>query len=629
MAGAVRRSFVTWPPTARTSSGAALLALLVLPALLIAGAVPAATPARAAGGCANLTQPGIIAGTTPILFVHGIDSDPTTWTSGTVNGTSVAPLDYVDGALGSQVAGYTFNWSAYSGFRSGSTLSWVNSPPAPGPGQLLAQAIKCVAAKAGHKVIIVAHSMGGLLTKYASRVDSVSGDIAAVFTLGTPYQGSQLDSAATGAFGWLTQAIGGYCSGTGGKQHVKPSVGVNALCRLVSQSGDLGMIGMRTYAQWHALTWPGTLQVSRQVFPLAASIQATSWQPLPLFGPQLTFADLGNFVVSTKSELDGGTTPTVTCTVPITGVPALATLLSAVTASSCFHTNEPDNKTLLDTIISTIKQRDLVPTVATSAGSTDWYNNEYTMTCGGAAAQPFIIRLKNGKGVAAGPGGTSYSSYEVHVEAVTKPGALTGPGSAETAVLLYCSPQPSNYYNEEVQIFRPDGSLLAELPRATTLPGTPIYDSSKFYINGGQIVTGMKFYGPGDSHASGPSIYKTVTWHWDGNQFVHSPISLPATDVLAILQQLAMQDCQATAVQPSGCTPGGAKISTIDPRYGIGIADAIGHHGTIFMRPSASSSAFTLAMSLGGDLPTCSQVQAAGIPADVFTELVGLACLSV
>ena len=374
MAGAVRRSFVTRPPTARTASGAAraaalLMTLLVLPALLVAGAVPAATSARAAGGCANVTQPGIIAGTTPILFVHGIDSDPTTWTSGTVNGTSVAPLDYVDGALGSQVACYTFDWTAYSGFRSGSTLSWVTGPPAPGPGQLLAQAIKCVAAKAGHQVIIVAHSMGGLLAKYASSVDSVSGDIAAVFTLGTPYQGSQLDSAATGAFGWLTQAIGGYCSGTGGKQHVKPSVGVNTLCRLVSQSGDPGMIGMRTYAQWHALTWPGTLQVSRQVFPLAASIQATSWQPLPLFGPQLTFADLGDFVVSTKSEFGGGTTPTVTCTVPITGVPALATLLSAVTASSCFHTNEPDNKTLLDTIISTIKQRSLIPTAATSAGS--------------------------------------------------------------------------------------------------------------------------------------------------------------------------------------------------------------------------------------------------------------------
>jgi len=124
-----------------------------------------------------------------------------------------------------------------------------------------------------------------------------------------------------------------------------------------------------------------------------------------------------------------------------------------------------------------------------------------------------------------------------------------------------------------------------------------------------------------------------LTWKWNGSQFVLLPpgISniLPATDVLALLQQLAMQDCQSTAVRPSECTPGGAKISSIDPRYGIGIADATGHHGTIYMRPSASSSAFTPVMSLGGDVPTCSQAQAAGVPADVFTELVGQACLNV
>jgi pimeloyl-ACP methyl ester carboxylesterase len=504
---------------------AALLAML---ALFVAGPVPAAAPATSE--CDNVTQPGIIAGTTPILFVHGIDSDPTTWTTGTVSGTSVAPLNYVDGALGTQVTGYTFDWSKYSGFRAGSTLSWVTG--APGPGQLLAEAIKCVAGKAGHKVIIVAHSMGGLLAEYASSSDSsVSGDIAAVFTLGTPFAGSWLDSTATSSLGWLSQAIGAYCSfggslyspGTAGqvaKQHVKPSGGLEALCRVAGEREDPGMQGMRTGLAkgqgWHALSWPGVFPV----FPLAASIQATSWQPLPLFGPQVTFADFGDFVVGTSSELAGGGTPTVTCTVPLdgTGAPVLLTLLDAVSASSCFHANEPDNKTLLDSIISTIKQRSLIP---------DWYNTEYTMNCGGAAMPPITIRLKNGKAVAAGPGGASYSSYQIHVEAVTKPGDLTVPGNAETAVLLYCSPQPSNYYNEEVQIFQADGSLLAELPRSITLPGTPLYDSSKFYINDGQLVTGMKFYGPGDSHASGPSISKIVTWHWDGRQFVHSPISLP------------------------------------------------------------------------------------------------------
>ena len=100
------------------------------------------------------------------------------------------PLDYVESALGTpqQVTGYTFDWSEYSGFKLREQLSWVTGPPAPGPGPLLAQAIKCVAGKSGHKVIIIAHSMGGLVTEDASTIGSVADDIAAVFTLGTPFR---------------------------------------------------------------------------------------------------------------------------------------------------------------------------------------------------------------------------------------------------------------------------------------------------------------------------------------------------------------------------------------------------------------------------------------------------------
>jgi pimeloyl-ACP methyl ester carboxylesterase len=355
---------------------AALVALLVLPALFPAAPARAAAPATL--GCANVTQPTIVTGTTPVLFVHGIDSDPTTWTQGSVGLTLKPPLDYVDSALGTrqQVTGYTFNWSKYSGFKYGSKLAWVTGPPAPGPGPLLAQAIKCVAGKSGHKVIIIAHSMGGLLTEYASTTGSVADDIAAVFTLGTPFQGSWLDSTATGPLGWLTQAIGAYCAfggslssaGTGGqgaKQHAKAA----NVCRITSQRNDPGMKAMRTDAPkekgWHALHWADGFRV----FRLAASIQAT-WQPLPI-GPPITLHDFGDFVVGTGSELDGRTQPIVTCTVPVPSDSTLVlpTLLGAVAASSCLHTSEPDNKVLLDSIISTVTQHHLIPTAATTAGS--------------------------------------------------------------------------------------------------------------------------------------------------------------------------------------------------------------------------------------------------------------------
>src|ERR1019366_2679361 len=160
----------------------------------------------------------------------------------------------------------------------------------------------------------------------------------------------------------------------------------------------------------------------------------------------------------------------------------------------------------------------------------DWYNTSYMMSCGGLAPQPFTVNVQGGKATAPGSSG-GYSTYQVHVEAVTQPGALTSDGSPQTAVLLYCSPQPSNFFVEEVQVFKSDGGLLGELPPTGTLsPGSslpPQYDSSQFSISTGQLITGMKFYAPTDSHASGPSIHQVLKWSWDGHQFIHDPFTLP------------------------------------------------------------------------------------------------------
>jgi pimeloyl-ACP methyl ester carboxylesterase len=541
---------------------ATLLALLVLAALLVAGPAPA-TPAGAAAGCSNVTQPGIIAGTTPILFVHGINSDPTTWTTGKVSGTSVAPLDYIDGALGAQVAGYTFDWSKYSGFHYGSTVSWVTGPSSPAAGQLLAQAIKCVADKAGHKVIIVAHSMGGLLTEYASSVGSVSGDIAAVFTLGTPFMGSWLDSTATGALGWLTQAIGGYCSRVGslnssgvgalsGKQHVKPSGGIEALCRIASERNDPGMIGMRTDAPkeqgWHALNWPAGFPV----FPLAASIQATNWQPLPLFGPQLTFADFGDFVVGTRSELGGGTTPTVTCTVSITGAPALATLLGAVTASSCFHTYEPDNKTLIDTIDSTITQHHLIPTAALAP--VDWNNQHYGLTCGDIVQAPVNVVFSDGKATPRGPDIGPYDRWDVSIDQVVH--GVLSPLGGITAVLFSCSPWPSNFTVQELRIYHTaDGSEIGRIPELPAnggaLPG--VYTPGSVAIANGHVSADVMFYGPGDSHASGPSVPGHLSWSWNGQEFITD--ASPGTTCPDSTQLLSAWNSAPAAIRQSWVGP--------------------------------------------------------------------------
>jgi pimeloyl-ACP methyl ester carboxylesterase len=86
------------------------------------------------------------------------------------------------------VSTYTFDYSRDS-------LDWVTSPPV---GPRLAEAINCLAAATGRKVVIVAHSMGGLAARAAqAQPDAVTGvptsdHVGLVVTVGTPWLGSQV-----------------------------------------------------------------------------------------------------------------------------------------------------------------------------------------------------------------------------------------------------------------------------------------------------------------------------------------------------------------------------------------------------------------------------------------------------
>jgi pimeloyl-ACP methyl ester carboxylesterase len=512
--------------------------------------------ASASSDCPWVTQAKIVQGTTPILFVHGINSKPTMWTNeAQVDGTADSPLQYVQKSLGNaKVTAYTFDWSFASGSIESKDVKrpvmWVTDPLSPDLGMRLAQAIGCIAHRAGHKVIIIAHSMGGLIAKYASNLDST--DIAAVFTMGTPYQGSWLASAAVGkdpdrVHEFFVQAISTACAirfpsttQQPPKRHPKPSGtiakatgAVAAWCdwvnALMSERNDSGVMAMRLdggpnggWKDKKLSSWPTDLSV----YPLAGSIQVT-WQPVWPLNIQVPVEDFGDGAVGTSSQL---ASPDKTASCPVRlgvgsslGTPAALSLLDALGTSPCIHLHEPYNKTLLDDIVSQARQ--MLPTA-----KVDWYNMNYTMTCGGLAPQPFTISMQNGKATAPVNSG-GYSRYEVGVEAVTRPGDLSSDGSPQTAVVLYCSPQPSNFFVEEVQVFKSDGTLLGELPPTNTLsPGSalpPQYDSSQFSISGGQLITGMKFYAPTDSHASGPSIHQVVKWTWDGHKFTHDPFTLP------------------------------------------------------------------------------------------------------
>jgi WD40 repeat protein/pimeloyl-ACP methyl ester carboxylesterase len=356
MAGAVHRRSVTWAVTC-----ALLLAALTVSAgRASSGTIPAC---QAYGVSQQVTQ-----GKTPILFVHGILSTSGVWTSNKLpQGATITepPMTYVVGTLGGgQVAGYTFDWSYASGKEG--PVEWVTGPPSsPTLGQRLTQAISCLAKTSGHQVIIIAHSMGGLIAQDASALDPKDNngdprDIAAVFTLGTPYQGSWLASEAvqkgpSQALNVLAPIIEYGCS-------TPNAVKMASLCQLVNDRNDPGMVGMRLSPgpQNELPPRPAGLPW----YPLATSVQGV-WQPVwPLqIKEQLNY--VGDGVVSPSSQLAGGSSNQIpTCPIIERGdLPSQPSIVDAY-YSSCFHILEPFNKDLLDEIINIILTKHMIPTAS-------------------------------------------------------------------------------------------------------------------------------------------------------------------------------------------------------------------------------------------------------------------------
>lgn len=119
--------------------------------------------------------------------------------------------------------------------------------------------------------------------------------------------------------------------------------------------------------------------------------------------------------------------------------------------------------------------------------------------------------------------GAHYEHYDIRVTATAR-GDVDGDGAPDAVVLLECSPQPSNGIVQEVQVFSSTGSSLGALPSPRTLQGDallpPEYDPSGLSVQHGEIIAEMTAYGPGDFHASGPSVPVTVRWRFDGQRFV-------------------------------------------------------------------------------------------------------------
>lgn len=164
----------------------------------------------------------------------------------------------------------------------------------------------------------------------------------------------------------------------------------------------------------------------------------------------------------------------------------------------------------------------------TAAAAADWLDRTYLVTCDGIVPDGFPATVVDGRARVPSDGSRPphYEHYDIRITA-TASGDVDGDGASDAVVLLDCSPQPSNGIVQEVQVFSSTGRPLGTLPSPRTLRENvqlpPVYDPAGLSVQDGEIVAGMKAYGPDDFHASGPSVPLTVRWRFDGQEFVRTP----------------------------------------------------------------------------------------------------------
>lgn len=259
----------------------------------------------------------------PVLFVHGFAGGPSNFRAEHDDRPSM--LERVGGVRG--VATYTFSYSAHS-------LAWVTDPAV---GPALADAITCVADQHAHRVVVVAHSMGGLAAQFAQgqAVDGqpVGGLIERVITVGTPFDGAQLLSFASGAggviFKEISEAALDRCDRADRQRRARNFCGLLGTTETPAVQAMIpGSASLDALPPW---------QPHLARYPIAGDIDVT----VGAFGLEQVFG-VGDLAVSVDSAVAGASLGVA----PFVAVchSSLFDLFTAIDDSPCSHTNELANR---------------------------------------------------------------------------------------------------------------------------------------------------------------------------------------------------------------------------------------------------------------------------------------------
>jgi pimeloyl-ACP methyl ester carboxylesterase len=319
----------------------------------VSGAAGGAEQAASGASCANnqLTSVGSGSGR-PVIVVHGMSGSPAIFT---VNELGGGPsLDsQINGIVGAHV--WSFNYQQEA-------LDWVTNPDI---GPALAKSIECLAHATGKPVIVVDHSMGGLATQLAvSESDPAGGiaaaDVAAVVTIGTPFEGSEILSDAqdllkTGEVvgdlsdnGELVDAAEVLLSACAGIGQIADELDVTNPCSILSVAkSPVGTALEYNSPQIAALpAWPVGLPVYNTAGNITLEIH---------YGPiKHTFSPIGDLLVTEGSATAHDTveSPGIAgCTETDSGI---AKSLSGE-RSACYHGKLPSNRTIDGDVVAAIK----------------------------------------------------------------------------------------------------------------------------------------------------------------------------------------------------------------------------------------------------------------------------------
>lgn len=293
---------------------------LVLGLLSMSSVILSSDRVAAGNSCSDVTDQSELRGVDPVpdsggrifplVVIHGITGSAKEFNetidesmTGAVLEPGRSMLDSLSGKAGQTAYPGLSHTRVYSFEYTADSLRWFTEAVdgKESVGVRFASVIDCLYALHGVPVMVLAHSMGGLVTRWAAN-QTLTPDgepkIGKVVTLGTPYLGSSMSVAVANttvdglsAASPILRAIAWWCGRQGTSTGNSTAIDCDLLSSLKSQAGQALRLGSPELAE--LATWPDQAETTA----IAGSILLER----SLFGARVGDVEIGDVVVGLDS----------------------------------------------------------------------------------------------------------------------------------------------------------------------------------------------------------------------------------------------------------------------------------------------------------------------------------------